>query len=204
MAGNSARFIHLTPDDLYWLGWLASDGCLDWQSNRGWRVILELKESDKALVERFAVFIGAKPPTQRKATRAWRSCLSSNVIGARLFDLGITARKSNNLVVKPELARSPHFWRGVFEGDGSYNLNDRKYPCVSFGSGSKAFLEQLHEFQPNQFGKLCKTKTNFWATTIYDFGDVRRFLTRIYKDSTKETRLERKYQLFSWMLPQEP
>lgn len=197
MAGNSTRFLHLTPDDLYWLGWLASDGCLWWSD--GWNIELKLKASDKALVERFALFMGIKEVRPFNNYKAWRAATRSNILGKRLESYGITARKSKTLKVDERLARSPEFWRGVFEGDGCYHLQQGKYPIITITSGSNDFLEQLRTFHPNVFSPVYPS-TRVLNTRITNFGDSRRFLSRIYQGATAQTILERKYHSFSWLL----
>lgn len=199
MAGNTARFIHLTPDDLYWLGWMASDGCLWWTN--GWNIGLKLKAIDRACVERFAVFMGIESAKPANKGKAWKAELRSNILGARLTSYGITERKSKTLVVSSELARSPQFWRGVFEGDGCYHLQQNRYPIITISSGSTKFLEQLRSAYPNVFSPVFPF-TRCFGTRITNFGDSRRFLNWIYQGATSETILERKYLKLSWLLAQ--
>ena len=190
MAGNSYCFHKLTPESFYWLGWMATDGCLI-KSKDGWLIKLVLKESDKACVERFAKFIGAKPPRQRKKCGSWETRVLNNVMGARLIELGITQRKSKTLLVAEELTRSPYFWRGAFEGDGGYYETPEGNLQLALTSYSRGFLEQLRGF----YGYYDITPNNkSWKAQNY-CGNARRLLRKLYDGTYPTLALERKQTL---------
>lgn len=190
MAGNSLAFHKLTPESLYWLGWMATDGCVHWQN--GWKISLELQEADKALIERFSKFIGGTEPKQRKGKRSsWYTSLGSSIMGSKLLEYGIKQRKSSTLLVSPELARSPHFWRGAIEGDGSiteYELGNLK---VELSSGSHAFIEQFKLFYPNATVKPNQKKWRAYCCCSH----ARRLLKLLYDGSYPDLVLERKQPL---------
>lgn len=198
MAGNSLAFHNLTPESLYWLGWLATDGCIYWNPSKGYRIQLKLQKSDKALVERFADFVGAKPPIPASDRPAWVAAVVNNIMGAKLSEYGITPNKSSSLEIKnPEIIKAPEFWRGAFEGDGSFRLVSS--PEFRFTSVSCLFLEQFREFCP----VLTTPKpVDLAVTSHYVYtcaGNARRLVDRLYLASNPATRLERKWeQLKIW------
>lgn len=188
MAGNTARFINLTPEDLYWLGWLASDGCVDRRLSGHWRISLELKASDYSTIKEAALYLGAKEPKYRESKNSWAIAVQSNILARRLINLGITERKSNTLLVVPELANKAYFWRGVLDGDGSIRENNRNLE-VALYSNSPGFLEQFKLFYPD-----CKIQPHSGSClkAISYCGDARRLLRRLYDGSYSHLALERK------------
>lgn len=118
-----------TEGKAYWLGFLLADGCVDDR-----QLTLRLAEKDRGHIENFRSAIGAShkittvamfdPP--RNGVQFSVKCPETL---AYLAALGIVRNKSFT-AVPPELPSEmlPHFWRGVFDGDG----------CISIPSHSVA------------------------------------------------------------------
>ena len=131
--------------------------------------------------------------------------ISSKEITQDLMNFGLTRHKSQELrwiEQIPELYIS-HFIRGYFDGDGHIGLTQAHNPnnknLVLSIVGTKLFLERLKlEFEKhygNIVGYLRNEDTYY---TLFFSGSkiIYAFLDWIYKDSTEETRLKRKYDIY--------
>jgi DNA-binding transcriptional regulator WhiA len=192
-----------TDEQAYWLGWLASDGCLHKTRNKYWDISLLLKSSDKMLITRFAKFIGAKNIIYRPVSKGegYQARISSEIMANRLIELGITERKSHSIKIHKSLENNALFWRGVFEGDGSINnkiCNKAKdnYFRIELATASYEFAKQWCNFLniSETFIYVNKTRSCYKVLTQKQ-SEVLRVLKILYKDSTPELRLERKWEI---------
>lgn len=137
-------FENLTdPNTQYWLGWLASDGCV---TDRG-AVILTICK-DPEMLDKYIAFVGE--PLKVSCTKQANSInpkyfveFYSRALAKYLTDLGITPRKSFTLNIK-----FPFTWdfvRGYLDGNGwckNYKLSSTLYWCTT----SISFADQLADF----------------------------------------------------------
>lgn len=127
-----------TPEQAYWLGFIAADGGII-ITPRSYALRLELAEVDAAHVQLFADAMGSDKPLWNR-----RGCVGVSLDSWRLVEslerAGIGQRKS--ATVEPWAGPAdlmPHYWRGLFDGDGGM--------CLSAGywhakiCGSKACVE---------------------------------------------------------------
>lgn len=156
---NEAAFDVLTPEALYWLGFLATDGGIT--SNRGSggghdQIALKLALKDRDHVLAFRAFISSDAPlvdsknVVKLKEYQWAMLrIPSQKLCSRLEELGITKRKTQTLEVSLDLATSPDFWRGALDGNGSIyvqNPESYRYWRVGFSAGSVKFAGQFAEF----------------------------------------------------------
>lgn len=139
-----------TPEKAYWLGMLTADGNV---SDRG-TITLQLKESDLAHVELFAKAI--KHPAlpsiaitvlKNKRHVGYKILANSKEMAADLKECGVTPRKS--LTVSPWGGPShlmKHYWRGVFDGDGSIYFDNQGQSWRASLCGSKPIVEGFRSF----------------------------------------------------------
>jgi len=113
--------------------------------------------------------------------------------------LGIHPRKSKTIKwLNPPEKFTSHFVRGYVDGDGC--IHTRANYRNSFGCsmiGTKDFLNGIKfSFNPN-IGKLNNKKNSpiMWNLSYHSSNAIN-FCEWIYKDSTPETRLSRKYNIF--------
>lgn len=134
--------------DYYHAGLFAADGGLTAPCH------IAIGLSDIEAVFQFQRFIGigsicwVKDPVRLGhvgKTCAIFSCYSKEMF-TRFVALGITPKKSHTLKVSDTLALSPIFWRGAFDGDGSFTMLYKKYLMMGFCSSSFAFISQFHTF----------------------------------------------------------
>lgn len=183
-----------TEEKAYFLGFLYADGCNNTKMNR---ISIELQQSDVEILEKFNLAINSNRPLM---FRPHTTLNSQNTIIARinnqhmssvLYDLGCVDRKS--LVLKfPTENQVPnnllrHWLRGLWDGDGNYNLYKT--------SGSASLTGTIYVCQSIQDYLLKELNI---STCIYSCGDngitsiikiggnkqFLKFLNFIYSDSS--------------------
>jgi hypothetical protein len=183
-------------EQAYWLGWLATDGCV-FKPTRGGalRISLALNVKDINLLTRYKEFVGARSLVFNKLLNSCHVTLSSDVMANHLKILGIIERKTHTLKISECLINNTCFWRGAFEGDGSIHKRKGKNAYViQLVSASYEFLQQWC-----QFVKLSETyiykNANHYNFQVSKKSEVIRILHTLYDGSTPDLRLERKYLL---------
>lgn len=185
---NQAFFDEIDSEEkAYWLGFLSADGCITNENV----ISLRLAWSDRDHLDKFRLAVGSahqiirveNPAGQKRYPAAHVSIRSDRMVSS-LRLLGVTPRKS--AAMKPASIRSDlarHYWRGMFDGDGSiYRPSSGSGPGVSFvGShatvmafaemarlvcGSRASVRQhsmskvVHVFETS--GKICGSLLLHW------------------------------------------
>jgi hypothetical protein len=110
----------LTPDALYWCGFLFADGTLTPARSGAAGLAVVVSDRDRGHLDKLRAFLGsthaitaiARPDVNARG--ASRFAVRSTQLHDRLEALGMTGGP-----LPPELAASHHFWRGVVDGDGS-------------------------------------------------------------------------------------
>lgn len=156
---NEAAFDKLTPEALYWMGWIASDGSI--LTHRSGAEYVNLSTKDDWPVEEFRNFLKSNQKIQvKKNNRGFSGGTTINILAicskqlsSALQKQGVKKRKTWYLEVSKELASSPDFWRGMIDGDGCvfYNTNSNNHN-ISLVCGSRIFLEQFVEFLKKNIG----------------------------------------------------
>lgn len=150
---NEQALLSCSPESDYWCGILATEGCIGFRKNCSVPLI-RYGAVDIEHVHKFRDFLGSKRSVQfvDRVTgigpvKYGVFALTSSAIGDFLICNGITPKKSLTLKVSERLARSPHFWRGVIDGDGTVGVYGKyKQPIVRLTSGSFQFVQQFAEF----------------------------------------------------------
>lgn len=191
--------------DMAWLlGLLATDGCLQKDSN-----VVSLSSSDLEIIEK------ARQIFDYGGAIMQRDCyiisISSHEIYNDLLVLGLTPAKSLTL----EMPNVPQeflgdFIRGVFDGDGSVSFDKSrvKYErnprlLVRIVTASEKFFEQLinkmedvglnprKEFRRNR----PENRQDIYCIAFCGFNSIQ-FMNYIYQDSTPSNYMERKKLIF--------
>lgn len=193
-----------TPSKAYWLGFLYADGCVC-----GEKVCLEI--TDKEHVEKFYKAIEAEGYIIRKAYRkregrkdsiTYSLQVKSSQMVQDLIKYGCVPKKSLLLKELPDLESQflSHFIRGYYDGDGRISFVDSENHYRIDICGQELFLEKIKKFL-GATQKLRKRK----GANVYIWGcsgelKCKEYLDCLYKDSTEENRLNRKYNLYLDML----
>jgi hypothetical protein len=188
-------FEDLTNKDVqYWLGWLASDGCVV-----GNRISLSVQRKDRDILEKLNNFLNNKLNIYDGVYHKYKDFEYSKLsfrdteTAKFLNTLGITQNKTKNLEIKFPLTWS--FVRGFFEGDGCLYIHQKR-PRIQFTCASSNFVNQLRNFFDANNIKLSVTKVIRGKSIHYQMSisyleGVYRFLDNIY--STANIFLNRKY-----------
>jgi hypothetical protein len=184
-----------TPEQAYWLGFLSADGCMiaTEKHPEGDHLSVRLAARDKGHLVKLKTALGAHASILDGVSRGFgKPAPSANLnVGSRrlsnaLVALGINPRKS--ATVEPWNGPAdlmPHFWRGLFDGDGSLAI---KGPGLftAFLCGSEAcvrgFLVWAHE--------ICGTeatpyfRTGCWYVSIAGRYQVPKLVRAMYADAS--------------------
>lgn len=220
--GKSAAVINdhaldvLTPEALYWIGFMYADGHIPKDRPR---ISLTLSVEDKSHLTKFAKFFGENIPITHTVKKgmasngyvsndAFRVQFSSKALHQKLLDLGFTNRKTWDITPHYLLKYSRDFWRGVVDGDGC--LWHKKYKdqiryCALSLSGNEKTLEDFLSFvklsgvEPK--AKVRKEpKREFLWTLTFSSGIGLAVANLLYKDAP--IYLDRKYEKYlSWIDP---
>ncbi len=145
------------PEAAYWVGMMMADGNVSMQNPKSPAIQLGLSEADLIHVERFRSFVGSnhtigihryggfKTKYQLAAIR-----FRSARIAADLAKYGVGPNKSLTAIAPDCLKESPHFWRGMVDGDGWVKMYQRPhhvgpYPEIGL-TGNRACVEQFANF----------------------------------------------------------
>jgi hypothetical protein len=190
---------------LYFLGWIASDGCVNKQFNA-----TVLKIADKEIIDKLSVLfpeinsIYSYKKRCENCKKMYDLHIFSKELALYLNSLGITPNKSKTLFVEEKILNN-HFVRGFFEGDGHVRNTSTSRKHVRYEAGfvsaSEKFTNQLVNYinSQNIFVKVTKEK-NCFRMRISGKDNLEKFYHFIYKDCDKWYLLRKKQildQLFS-------
>ena len=199
-----------SPEKAYWLGFLYADGCILYDKNLLPRkVTFALK--DKEPVENFRSAISSSHKLSYYSIFDKRTSKFYDRYGIQIycskFVSGIVQfgykKKSDYSVAFPDIDESlySHFIRGLFDGDGGFT----KTFSLATIMASRGIIARIKNILSSIGVKYGKTYTKHSNVTgyldfikIYQIGNLLKFCDYIYNGSKKETRLERKYDLFTF------
>lgn len=195
-----------TEHKAYWLGLLYADGCNFRKNNV---ITIELQEKDKEILEKFNYDIESNRPImiKNKKTESSQNTLSirfnSKHLSIRLFELGCINCKSLTLrfptpeQVPEHLLR--HWLRGMWDGDGNYNLLKRTTSATASICGTIFVCEKIQKYIKDildiHMSLYIEERLNNGITSILKIGGNKqycKFINFLYKDAT--IYLDRKYQ----------
>ncbi|MCK4648706.1 hypothetical protein KAT51_04195 [bacterium] len=119
---NENAFDNLTPETVYWLGFIYADGSI--QQKRG-ILRITLHKKDKIILEKFKTFLNSNHPINNYSYRNSKNrveiALISNHLIKILNELGVYQNKTKTIPFPDFLPENLYsdFIRGYFDGDGS-------------------------------------------------------------------------------------
>jgi len=179
-------FDELTPEALYWIGFLYADGHII--GSRGYSIELALKKEDKGHIEKFKKFLKCSNPI-RENKNNFRIRIGSQKLWQKLKDLGFDNNKSFTAKPHELLKNSRDFWRGIIDGDGGVHV---KYNSITL-CGTLETIKEFIEFcksnkQPSKASGKELYQVHFYGKDAIKIADL------LYKDS--EIYLDRKYEKY--------
>jgi hypothetical protein len=189
-----------TEAQAYWLGFLTADGYV---TDRHVRV--RLQSTDKEHLRKLVQALESCHPISEGTDRGYSyvDCIigSKYMVGA-LEKLGVTRNKSltvqQSLQVPPPLLS--HYWRGIFDGDGSftsYTHPNRKSEKWSLSlAGNKYIVSSFSAFIYQELGikGVFRVAGNIHIITYCGITSPQRISHMLYKDAT--ICLKRKYNQY--------
>lgn len=186
-------FDTLTPESLYFSGFLWADGCISHETYST-KLILVVAERDRAHLEKYKAFLKStySITIQKPSKTAWggpavRHGVNSKRLCAALEAHGFTTKRTRT--PSPDLAKSPSFWRGALDGDGwlgtTIQYGKYIYPYVGL-SGQHNLLEMFQNFlNENGLAKLeiVPTESGIWKM-ITSGSTAEAIIRTLYKDNT--------------------
>lgn len=204
-------FSSLTPESLYWLGFLYADGCISQRRNSGpFYTCLSLSIKDEDVLKQFKSFLQTDSPikygfTTTQDDKIFKNCrlfINNTSINNSLFELGLIPRKS--LIIQfPEFLKNhplvSHFIRGYFDGDGcvSEKKGITKNSLHLTIVGTYNMMENIQQILLKQLNakptKLIR-QGNVWSMHVNKKSDIKEIQQFLYKDA--KYFLKRKKQIF--------
>lgn len=199
----------------YWLGLLASDGCISDCKGTQKRIIISLKSEDEKVLFNFMEDIEsdypishktAKTPTGKEGYYSTATVLS-NKMAEDLSRYNIVPRKTYSFIMPNNLPDYlyPAFFRGYFDGDGTISkkiepnkLGDVSVTICGFENNMRTMQKYLLEKNISSFLHYDKRKSphtsqQFCYICFRNKMEKSNFLHYIYDNAT--IYLERKYEL---------
>jgi hypothetical protein len=224
---KSDAFDILTPESLYWIGFLYADGSIE---KKAPTVGVALAEVDKGHLEKFNQFLGGQlnitDCTPKKENRGlkgqitfggkmFRVKVADTQLYNRLKDLGFTSNKTYSITPHDLLKYSRDFWRGVVDGDGWVGLSHSKganndkpdakvyyYPKVGLSGNNSTIDEFLNFIKISGITCASNTKKAPRENELYSMDSTGKpamqIMNLLYKDAT--VYLDRKYQKYLELL----
>jgi hypothetical protein len=210
-------FDELTPDALYWIGFLGGDGCVS-----GKRISLRLASVDHGHIEKFRAALGSSTTVKTGITKP--NYIGTKLVGPKgysyihirskkladsLAAYGITPRKSRTLRLSDDIAQSKDVYRGLLDADGHIAVRHTKacapgtLACTKYGYKARTdvrlsllgsefviqqFKDNVQSVEPAVNNKICRRGNIF----SFEVGGERakRLVGHFYEGAT--TFLDRK------------
>lgn len=210
-----------TPDKAYWFGFLCADGSITrfykGTEIRSMSVEVTVKSDDEEHLKKYLRALESNTPIQHrtvhlKATNkdytSCRSVVNNTHLCKTLIKHGCTPCKSLTLSF-PEDKDVPrylinHFMRGYFDGDGCFSQYQYEHELTTVWTlcGTMPFLQEYGRILSengvtlSRVPQRTKPGTQIYEMRLYGRTNIARAMDFLYRDSTPETRLDRKYEAF--------
>jgi len=175
-----------TEQKAYWLGFITADGCIiESGTTHALRVELSVRDTDH--LEQMCSDLGSTRPVSHRRTFASVSFDSWRLVDA-LKALGITPRKS--ATVQPWSGPDdlmPHYWRGMFDGDGSIYRTTRDGVWNLKLVGSEACIRAFAAWASDICGSKARpsiAKGSCWGWTVCGGRSPQALARVLYGEST--------------------
>jgi hypothetical protein len=190
----------LTEVQAYWLGFLTADGYV---TDRHVRV--RLQELDKSHLRKFAEALESNHPIFEGVHQGYYYAdfiVGSKYMVGALANLGLTRNKSLTIQQSTQVSLDllPHYWRGVFDGDGSlisqvYSGRKSERWALSL-VGNEYIIASFTNFVSQELGEkgIHRIVGNTHSVTYSGITSPQNISQLLYKDAN--IYLERKYEQY--------
>jgi hypothetical protein len=217
---RSDAFDILTPEALYWIGFLYADGYIQGDHPV---ISLGIAEIDRGHLDKLNEFLGgqlniATIVQSRSRTLKGQKADCANLVRLkvadiqlynRLKELGFTPKKTHTIVPHDLLKYSRDFWRGMIDGDGWLTYSNTvykgvkkdihyKYPKVGLCGNEKTIEEFLNFIKVSGIECKSQVKKAPRENGLYSMDSAGeptiKICNLLYKDAT--VYLDRKHQKY--------
>lgn len=206
---------HKTEQGCYFLGLLLTDGYIVVNGPNTWGLGLSLAEDSLDALQKWQKYLdatdyrirGYKGKRNRDKQKMFKLDVANQILTDKAIEYGIEPQKTSNQRVDDRLKDSPHFWRGVIDGDGTYYWHGN-YPSLCLSSTSHQLMNSWKAFVEGITGNsksliYCTLESNLVACKLFLRGTDAQKVTRcLYENST--VYLERKKKLADSILLWKP
>lgn len=200
---NDNIFSSNNKDIPYWVGFLLADGCVHkyYEKERAPFICLQLKESDKQILEEYKNFLEYQGPITQDKMKRWTVAIHSYKIAKDLENFNIIPKKTFIAEAPKTFEYNNLFWRGILDGDGSIYFQEDRI-VVSLVSASFNLIEQFEKYCNNILENKSNVSLNSFFTKqnneMFRITYVGKFaieiLDQIYLESGPK--LQRKYEKY--------
>lgn len=191
-----------TPEKAYWLGYLYADGCVEVREGEGY--ILQLVSKDRDIIEKFCRFIGCGHVQLIPRWMNYVYQISSKDLVYSLARYGIIPNKTyvHEKVYIPQGDLENHFFRGLFDGDGSLFTGEYKNGRVIGLNVSGLNLQLLEDckyfFGRGSIQKVTKKADGYKWVYMGKPNESLKLLNKIYGSclDNENIRMDRKWNLY--------
>ncbi|MEY9927635.1 hypothetical protein ABH926_002269 [Catenulispora sp. GP43] len=157
------------PEYSYMFGFLQTDGTLSQGKGLKGRVSVEIQRRDEPILHEFRRLTPYNSRVSRRTrttnfkvgyeSSVWTMCSLEGRL--KLIELGFIVGRKSGLVAPPRAEHSsPHYVRGLIDGDGSVGTTAKGYPFVSFVTESAFLLDYVSDFVFEAVGCRHRVKRN--------------------------------------------
>lgn len=200
-----------TERKAYWLGFIYADGCVQYSEGETNSLAVEIKWSDKYLLEELAQDLASNlQPREVKTNNdrhGWKPkhnakiAFHSKKLCEDLIKYGAVPNKTYKLNKLPNIPKHliRHFIRGYFDGDGTIYKDKSclNQPRTAF-YGTYDFVSSIQKCLTEEIGLKSKTVTKQKEANVsfisYGVRETNTLCEWMYKDAT--IFLTRKYEIF--------
>ena len=193
---NFDKFKQDSRDKYYWLGFLGADGAVVKNS-----LSIELKSNDKKHLEKFNSFFENTNPIRERVNSLNVACVRTQINSYKLVDYlkkyNIYQNKSKSYLIPEDKIPNEYimdFIRGLIDGDGCIRINNHQQISLEFCSGNQECVEQFKRIIGLD-NKITQDKNTFHVQVTGN-KKAKAFLDKIYKNSSDNNRLDRKYSIY--------
>lgn len=190
------------PETQYWLGWLASDGCV---SETGYIQLCSCL--DTHILKNYIKFLGVDVPLFERLQynkkydkyhhKGTVEFINHEVVKF-LTNIGITPRKS--LTLQLQIPLTWDILRGYYDGNGC--LAKRKYTSIPmFYTASSKFKDQIVEFLKTEGfePRVYKRPTEYiHQITLCGFENITNIVSKMYSDNCIHLERKKPYYINNW------
>ena len=194
------NIINESPAKYYWLGFIAGDGNI---AKKEARLRIELKTDDIEHLKKFNEFMGSNSPLVERVNNVGCHCVCLSINSAELkrylAQYNLIPAKTLSFTIPEDKIPKEYlydFIRGLHDSDGSLSFRNKNYSKPIFQL-TTANLECANQIK-SILNIDTKIKNVNGAFVVGKEGKgVKPILEKLYKNSTEDTRLKRKYDLWS-------